>query len=83
MILTVVSSNAIVAADAKSRALRTLAQGLLLDVATAVVAVAATWIPGVQWTRAWWTALGLLVAKTALVAAVAYAARRLVPPPST
>jgi hypothetical protein len=61
----------------------TLAQGLLLDVGAAVAAVAATGLADVHWTRAWWVALGLLVAKTALRAAVSYAARRLVPPTSS
>jgi len=79
--MTIVPSNASASIDARSRALRTLAQGLLLDVAAAVVAVVSVWLVDVQWTRVWWTALGLLVAKTALQAAVAYAARRLVPPP--
>lgn len=82
LIMSDVESSGRVATDARSRALRTLAQGLLLDVAAAVVAVAATWLPDVQWTRAWWMALGLLVAKTALLAAVSYAARKVVPPPS-
>jgi hypothetical protein len=66
--------------DARNRAARTLAQGLLLDVGAAAAAVAATGLADVHWTRAWWVALGLLVVKTALQAAVSYAARKLVPP---
>lgn len=67
--------------DARSRALRTAAQGLALDVAAALTAVLATSLTGVTWTRAWWAALGLLLVKTAAQSAVSYAHRVLVPPP--
>ena len=67
--------------DAKSRALRTAAQGLALDVATALAAVLAAALTGVTWTRAWWAALGLLLAKTAVQSAVSYLHRKLIPPP--
>lgn len=76
--MTVYSSTS--QADARNRAVRTLAQGLALDVGVAVVSVAAVAVGDVHWTRAWWAALGLLVAKTAVQAAVSYAARRLLPP---
>lgn len=67
-------------ADAKNRAWRTFVQGLALDVATTLVMLLATTLPGVQWTRTWWLALGGLLAKTAVQTAVAYLARKLVPP---
>ena len=67
-------------ADAKSRALRTAIQGLIVDVSVAVVGVATTAVADVRWTRAYWAALGLLVAKTAVQSAVSYVARRVVPP---
>ena len=65
-----------VSTDARSRALRTAVQGLLVDVSVAVVGAVAD----VRWTRAYWAALGLLVAKTAVQSAVSYVARRVVPP---
>ena len=68
--------------DAKSRAWRTLAQGLALDVLVAVVMVLASSIGDLQWTTAWFSALGLLIAKSAVHAAVAYLARIFVPPPT-
>jgi hypothetical protein len=74
------SSALSVLADARSRALRTLAQGLALDVAAAVVAILAAALADVHWTRAWWTALGLLIVKTAIQTGVAYVARRVLPP---
>lgn len=60
--------------DAKSRALRTLAQNLLLDVGVAVATVA---LPAVQADQVDYRLLGLALAKTALVTAVAFGHRKL------
>jgi len=68
-------------ADAKNRALRTFAQGLLIDVATVVIALLVTLLSAeVQWTREYWYGVAALVGKTALAAAVSYVARKVVPP---
>jgi hypothetical protein len=69
-----------VIADARSRAWRTCVQGLLTDVAVAVIMVLATQVGDLQWTGAWWGALGLLLLKTAVQSGVAHLARRVVPP---
>lgn len=67
--------------DARQRALRTLAQGFAVDVAAGIgVALAAGLAGGIEWTQAYWVALGLAVAKSAVTAAVSYVARKLVPP---
>lgn len=68
--------------DARSRALRTLAQGLAIDVATAVLLAIGPAVlgSGFAWTAAYWAALGLLAAKTAVQSMVAYFMRRLIPP---
>ena len=67
-------------ADAKNRAWRTAVQGLALDVLTAIVLVLSVAVTDLRWTRAYWVALGLLVAKTGIQSAVSYGARNLVPP---
>lgn len=69
-----------VQADAENRAWRTFVQGLLLDVAAAVVAVLVVALTDVEWTLTYWQALGLVLLKTVLTAAVSYAARRITPP---
>jgi hypothetical protein len=68
--------------DALNRAARTLVQGLLVDVSGAVVLVATTELADVRWTKAYWTALVLLLAKTALSTGVSYVGRRVAPPPA-
>jgi hypothetical protein len=78
--MSLIPSRAAVAADARNRAWRTLVQGLALDVGAAVVGVLVAEVADVRWTRAYWALVGGLVAKSALQAAVAFAARRLVPP---
>jgi hypothetical protein len=72
------------AADAQNRALRTLAQGLLTDVllAAALVLGSALVDPGFAWSRAYWSALGLSIAKTVLMSICSYVMRRVVPPPT-
>ena len=71
--------------DARSRAWRTLAQGLLVDVLAAVVlAVGPSLLGGdFAFTRAYWLALAGLAAKSAVTAVVAYVMRRVIPPPTT
>ena len=66
--------------DARQRALRTLAQGLALDVAAAVVMVLSAALPGVEWTGRWWLALLGLLGKTALTAVASWAHRQVLPP---
>lgn len=73
-----------VESDARQRALRTLAQGFAVDVAAGVAtALAAGIAGGIEWTDAYWVALGLAVAKSAVTAAVSYFARRALPPAGT
>ena len=70
--------------DAQTRAYRTLIQGLMVDVLAAIaVALTAAIAGGIEWTQAYWVALGLAVAKSAIVAVVSYIARRAVPPATT
>lgn len=69
-----------VRADASNRALRTLMQGLIIDVAVAVCLVLAPAFTSIEWTSAYWAALGLSLARTALQSVVSYIARMVVPP---
>lgn len=67
--------------DAAERAFRTLLQGLAVDVLAGIgVALAAGIAGGISWTEAYWVALALAVAKSAITAIVSYFARKLVPP---
>ncbi len=66
--------------DARNRALRTFVQGLGLDVAVALSVFLAASFTDIQWTREYWVALGLTAARTVLLAAVSYVARKVVPP---
>jgi hypothetical protein len=68
--------------DARNRALRTFAQGLGIDVASAVLLGVGPALAGEHfaWTGPYWATVGLLAAKTAVQTAVSYAARKLVPP---
>lgn len=59
---------------------RIFVQGLLLDVAVAVTLFLATVIGNLEWTKVYWIALGLGVARSAITAVVAYLVRRLLPP---
>lgn len=67
-------------ADAKNRSWRTVLQGLAIDVSTGVVLVLAVAVTDLVWTRAYWLALGLSLARTIVQAIVAYFFRLLVPP---
>lgn len=66
--------------DAKSRAVRTFVQGLALDVATAVILAVSAELHDVQWSRAYWGALGALALKTVVQTVVSYVSRRALPP---
>jgi Na+/melibiose symporter-like transporter len=67
--------------DAQTRAFRTLIQGLAVDLAAAIATAAAVAIAGgIEWTQAYWVALALAVAKSAVTAIVSYFARKLIPP---
>lgn len=66
--------------DARIRAVRSFMWGLFLDVSSFVVVVLVTAFTNIEWTREYWVALGLLLAKTVLQSGVAYLARRLFPP---
>ena len=67
-------------ADARNRSFRTLVQGFVLDVATALVLVLALAFTNIEWTSEYWVALGLTAAKSVLQAGVAYLMRLLVKP---
>ena len=70
-------------ADARNRAARTLAQGLVTDVILAVAAILVLALadPDFAWTRLYWAGVGLAIAKSALTAAASYIARSVMPPP--
>jgi hypothetical protein len=59
---------------------RTVLQGLALDVAVGVTLYLVTVIGNLEWTRTYWIVLGLGVAKSAVQAVVAYMVRKLIPP---
>lgn len=69
-------------ADAKNRAWRTFVQGLGTDVLGAVVLAVGPALAGADfaWTRGYWTAVGLLAAKTVVLSVVSYVSRKVVPP---
>jgi len=68
--------------DARNRAARTFVQGLVTDV---VGAVALALVPALSgsdfaWSRGYWLAVAGLAAKTAILTAVSYVARKVSPP---
>lgn len=69
-------------ADARNRAFRTFVQGLGTDVLGAVVLAVGPTLAGAEfaWTREYWTAVGLLAAKTVVTSAVSYVSRKVAPP---
>lgn len=69
-------------ADAKNRALRTFVQGLGTDVLGAVVLAVGPALAGADfaWTGEYWTAVGLLAAKTVVLSLVSYVSRKVAPP---
>lgn len=67
--------------DAMDRSFRTLRQGLLLDLAVAVILVLSTaFSSNIEWTPTYWKALGLTLAKSVLQAGVSYFYRLFVAP---
>ena len=71
-----------VTADAKNRAWRTFAQGLLVDVVAAIVLVVgpALTASDFAWSKAYWLTVGGLLAKTVLTSVVSYVGRKVAPP---
>lgn len=59
---------------------RTVLMGLAIDVGVAVTLFLVVEIKDLEWTRTYWIALGLGVARSAIQGAVAYMVRRLLPP---
>lgn len=78
--MSAVESRERVKADAISRARRTVVQGLLIDVAYAVMGVLIIQVADVEMSRAYWEGLGILVCKTAWQTAAAWAMRHIKPP---
>lgn len=70
-------------ADARNRALRTFVQGLLIDLAAALILVVGPSLLGADfaWSRTYWLSLAGLAVKTVLQTGLAYVMRRLAPPP--
>ena len=66
--------------DARQRAIRSYLGGLIVAVAADVVPILEASAGNLQWSRAWWIALGITVASPALHAAAAYVLRHLAPP---
>lgn len=63
-------------ADAQNRAIRTLIQGLAVDLAVAVAATLLAWLPDADLSsREAWTVVGLAVAKSVLTAAASWVMR--------
>jgi hypothetical protein len=69
-------------ADARNRAARTFVQGLLTDVIGAVAMAVGPALAGADfaWTKQYWTAVGLLTAKTIVLSVVSYVSRKVAPP---
>jgi hypothetical protein len=63
-------------ADAINRALRTLWNGVGWDIAIAVSFALSATIGGMEWTTAWWSALGTALFKTIVMTITSYIARR-------
>jgi len=68
--------------DARNRAFRTFVQGLLVDVTVGVLAAVGPSLAssGFAFTKDYWQLIAALAAKTAVMTAVAYVSRKLVPP---
>lgn len=67
-------------ADAKERSLRSLVQGLALDLIVAITLVLATAFNTIEWTPGYWKLLGLTLAKSVLQALASYLMRVFVKP---
>ena len=70
-------------ADARNRAWRTFLQGLLVDMVAALVLTIGPALAGSDfaWSREYWLTLAGLAAKSVVLSAVSYVARKVVPPP--
>jgi heme/copper-type cytochrome/quinol oxidase subunit 4 len=66
--------------DARQRAIRSYLGGLIAAVIMAVAPLGDAALGNIQWSRAWWIALGLGLVSPALHAVVAYVLRHLAPP---
>jgi len=68
--------------DARTRAFRTLVQGLLADVIAAVLLVVVPAVNGSDfaWSGGFWLTLLALAGKSALTAGLSYIARQVLPP---
>lgn len=66
--------------DARQRAIRSYVGGLIVAVLGAVVPILEAAAGNIQWSKAWWIALGITVASPALHAAASYVMRHLAPP---
>lgn len=67
--------------DASDRALRTLLQGLAVDVVVALCLALSTAVAGgIEWTSAYWAALGIVAGKSVVTAVLSYVMRLVVPP---
>jgi hypothetical protein len=73
-------ANNYVIRDARSRALRTVAVGLGIDVATALLLVLIPLVSNIEWTNTYWIALASLAAKSVVQAMVSYFFRLIVKP---
>jgi hypothetical protein len=70
------------AIDARSRALRTFAQGLIGAAIVAVGPIIAASLGGITWTKEYWIGVGVLCGNAALAAGISYVMRYLKPPPT-
>ncbi len=81
MIMAHISGEPVaVRADAAERSLRSLVQGLALDIVVAVALVLSTAFGAIEWTPTYWKAIGLTLAKSVLQAVVSYIMRVYVTP---
>lgn len=71
-----------VAQDARNRAARTFVGGLLADVLLAASGALTLTLtdPAFDWTAAYWTGVGLTLAKTVLTTAISFIGRKVAPP---
>jgi hypothetical protein len=66
--------------DAQVRGWRSFVQGLLIDIAVSATVFLVTVISDLEWTRVYWIAVSLGLAKSVVQGIVAYFARKLVKP---
>lgn len=73
-------SDIAVRQDATERSIRSLLQGLAVDVFVAAILVLGTMIGNLEWTPTYWKLLGATLAKSVIQAAVSYLMRFYVTP---